>query len=267
MVGHSCVLSWWEAVKEERAPVEWNYYREKVTQGLQSAHMVIAPTQAMLAALEKHYGPLIHKDVIANGCQIEEFALNFSLSQACTKEESQRFVFTAGRVWDEAKNIAALEAVAPSLICPVYIAGEKREPRKHCRDVKFRISSQEEEGLVQFLGRLSKQEMQEWYARAAIYALPAKYEPFGLSVLEAALSGCALILGDIPSLRENWDETAVFVQPNDWEGLRHAINDLSENPHRCDHLARQSRSHALAFTSQRMAESYLSAYQSIIYDE
>ncbi len=33
--------------------------------------------------------------------------------------------------------------------------------------------------------------------------LPARYEPFGLSVLEAALSGCALVLGDIPSLRES----------------------------------------------------------------
>ena len=35
--------------------------------------------------------------------------------------------------------------------------------------------------------------------------LPARYEPFGLSILEAALSGCALVLGDLPSLRELWD--------------------------------------------------------------
>ena len=41
-------------------------------------------------------------------------------------------------------------------------------------------------------------------ARASIYALPARYEPFGLSILEAALSGAALVLGDIPSLREVW---------------------------------------------------------------
>ena len=34
------------------------------------------------------------------------------------------------------------------------------------------------------------------------------YEPFGLSILEAAASGCALVLGDIPTLRENWSEAA-----------------------------------------------------------
>jgi glycogen synthase len=55
----------------------------------------------------------------------------------------------------------------------------------------------------------------DWYARASIYALPARYEPFGLSALEAALSGCALILGDIPSLREVWLEAAPYVSPDD----------------------------------------------------
>ena len=63
------------------------------------------------------------------------------------------------------------------------------------------------------LGRLSAGELADWYARAAIYALPARYEPFGLSALEAALSGCALVLGDIPSLREIWGDAALFVPP------------------------------------------------------
>ena len=58
-----------------------------------------------------------------------------------------------------------------------------------------------------------------WMARAAIYALPARYEPFGLTALEAGLSGCALVLGDIPSLREVWGETACFVPPDDRDAV------------------------------------------------
>ena len=34
------------------------------------------------------------------------------------------FVLTAGRLWDEAKNVAALADVAPTLTWPVYLAGE-----------------------------------------------------------------------------------------------------------------------------------------------
>ena len=72
---------------------------------------------------------------------------------------------------------------------------------------------------VHWLGRLPAQLISGWYERAAIYALPARYEPFGLSVLEAASQGCALVLGDIASLRENWDDAAVFVPPDDGEDL------------------------------------------------
>ncbi|MEB3829625.1 glycosyltransferase [Phormidium sp. CCY1219] len=61
---------------------------------------------------------------------------------------------------------------------------------------------------------MSPEELSHWYARAAIYAFPARYEPFGLSVLEAALSGCALVLGDIPRLREMWGDAAVFANPD-----------------------------------------------------
>ena len=67
-------------------------------------------------------------------------------------------------------------------------------------------------------------------AASAIYALPARYEPFGLSALEAGLCGCALVLGDIPSLREVWGDAAVFVDPHDAQALAKALNCLIDHP-------------------------------------
>ena len=58
VVGHSCVLSWWEAVKGEAAPPERTRYRNEVRRGLHAADLVVAPTAAMLSALERHYGSL-----------------------------------------------------------------------------------------------------------------------------------------------------------------------------------------------------------------
>ena len=48
ITGHSCVLSWWEAVKGDSAPREWDRYREEVKRGLTGAKAVAAPTKAML---------------------------------------------------------------------------------------------------------------------------------------------------------------------------------------------------------------------------
>src|SRR5204863_2344902 len=93
---------------------------------------------------------------------------------------------------------------------------------------------------VRALGRLGVRSMASCCGRASIYALPARYEPFGLSVLEAALAGCALVLGDIPSLRENWENAAVFVAPEDAEALGTAVQGLIEAPARRQTLGRRA---------------------------
>src|SRR3989337_4576415 len=97
-------------------------------------------------------------------------------------------------LWYPAKNIKALGDIAHLLPWPVCIAG----------DCGTSGNGLGESRSVRRLGRLSSGKISAWYARASIYALPARYEPFGLSVLEAATAGCALVLGDIPSLRANW---------------------------------------------------------------
>ena len=57
IVGHSCVLSWWRAVKGEDAPPDWDRYRQAVTAGLQARRSLAAPTQAMLDALRSALRP------------------------------------------------------------------------------------------------------------------------------------------------------------------------------------------------------------------
>ena len=92
-------------------------------------------------------------------------------------------------------------------------------------------------------------------SHASIYALPALYEPFGLSILEAALSGCALVLGDIPSLRENWTGAALFAGD-----LKEALTSLMDDFALRNRLATAARKRALTFTPERMAAGYLAAY-------
>jgi glycosyltransferase involved in cell wall biosynthesis len=91
-----------------------------------------------------------------------------------------------------------------------------------------------------------------------------RYEPFGLSALEAALAGCALVLGDIPSQREIWRDTAVFVPPNDADALRSALQQLIADTPRRRELAERAHERALEFTTLRMASSYLALYSELM---
>jgi glycosyltransferase involved in cell wall biosynthesis len=243
VVAHSCVLSWWKAVKREAAPASWDRYRLEVTRGLQSAGMVIAPTRAMLDAAMEHYGPLPKTTVIPNGRDSSLF----------NRSHKESFIFAAGRLWDEAKNIASLERVAPRLTWPVYVAGErKRADRGTARST------------VRTLGQISNSAVAGWLGKASIYALPARYEPFGLSVLEAALSECALVVGDIESLRENWTDAAMFVPPDDPHALKDALEQLIRDATLRKAFAERARFRALELTPDRMAAGYLSAYAELM---
>jgi glycogen synthase len=244
VVGHSCVLSWWKAVKHGEAPTDCDQYRLAVTKGLRAADLIVTPSHTMLGALHEHYGPLPTSMVILNG----------RTHPALSPVTKEKLILTAGRLWDEAKNIAALATIASKLSWPVYIAGEKKHPDG--------LSTQFNH--VHLVGHLSNAEMAHWFAKASIYALPARYEPFGLSALEAGLAGCALVLGDIPSLREIWDDAALFVAPDDHDALKAALNALISDRAKLKELASRARSRASEFTPGKMAQRYLSAYACLI---
>lgn len=247
LVGHSCVLSWFDAVRGTAAGPEWKRYREVVRCGLQGADLVAAPTAAMLRCLQTHYGPLKNARAILNGRSPD-------YGHALAKEN---VVLTAGRLWDEAKNVAAVVEVAPRLSWPVHVAGI---PHPGDGSHGHGENGNLENGRVKFLGRLSAAEMEHAYSRTAIYALPARYEPFGLTPLEAALAGCALVLGDIPTLREVWGETATFVNPNDTRALQGALQNLiDDDTRRADSIA-QTTARARVLTEQQMGEQYWQAY-------
>jgi glycogen synthase len=248
-VGHSDVVSWFKAVRGQNAPSGWNTYRTRVRHGLQAADCVAAPTSSMLRSLEENFGRLRNTRVVLNGREPSNF-------KSTTKEP---IVFSAGRLWDEAKNVTALAKIAGDLPWRVYIAGDTSLP------AEARIN-EINTGNLYSLGVLSSKHIAEWYSRAAIYALPARYEPFGLSILEAALSGCALVLGDIPSLREIWQHNAVFVPPDDENALRSAINELINDQRHRDEFSRRARNRALRFTPDQMADGYLRIYGELIED-
>jgi glycosyltransferase involved in cell wall biosynthesis len=239
LTAHSCVLSWWKAVKGSGPPAVWDRYRETVAASLRAADVVTAPSSAMAQSIAEHYS--------AGDCRVIP---NGRCPRRFRSEGKQPMVLTAGRLWDEAKNVAAVAGVAARIDWPVCVAGEHRHPNGTSREWRE----------CTMLGRLSSEELAEWYARAAIFALPARYEPFGLAALEAAHSGCALALGDIPSLREVWGDAAVYVAPDDPRALETALRKLIADPAYRASMAAAAQERAGRYTPARMAESYLEAY-------
>ncbi|HYE62213.1 MAG TPA: glycosyltransferase family 4 protein [Phycisphaerales bacterium] len=244
VVGHSCCLSWWRAVKGGEAPPEWDEYRAQVSRGIACADAFIAPSAAILAEYQRLYRRLPRAQVIHNAADVPSV-------HGLRKEQA---VLAAGRAWDEAKNIGVVAEAAAHIPWPTRIAGDTRGP----------VGSAVLPATVQQLGRLSQREMQEALARAAIYVHPARYEPFGLLPLEAAHQGCALVLADIPTLRELWSEAAVFFDPTDSGALVRSVRGLINSPERLAACARAAARQAQCYSVARFGAAYAHLYSQLV---
>jgi glycosyltransferase involved in cell wall biosynthesis len=245
VVAHSCVWSWWKACRggEPNDP-RWHHYAEAVAAGLAAANTWCAPTEAFRRTVEALYQVRAAGRAIHNGVRLQP-----------TSREKEPFILAAGRLWDEAKNLSALAAVVPGLDWPMRVAGPVASSGsdESCSDA----------ANLTWLGNMSRTELTAQMQRAAIFAAPAAYEPFGLSVLEAAACGCALVLGDIPSLRELWQGAALFVAPRDQDAFCNALQRLARDHQLRAKMQRAALMRARRYSLDAMVEAYRALHRAM----
>lgn len=229
--------------KNGPGPIELTYHKY-VEQSLQAAALVIAPTQTALTALAESYGPLTKGQVVPLGRKPYPIHVR----------EKRPYILTTAQGWDDHRNILNLERVAPRLPWPVYMIGNT--------SLAGRMNSSRQ--WVNLIKPVSAKKRRAWFSHAAIYVLSSRYEPIGLAVLEAALAGCALVLSDIPNLREVWGDAALYIQPDDPQSLEVALALLVADSTFRKLMAQRACARAQKFTSERMVEQYLNHCQKLI---
>lgn len=240
VVQHSCVVTWWKAVRGGPLPCDFRWRRDLIECGLNAADAVVAPSAAFAAQLARAYGLGRAVRSVHNGRR----------ALPMKKRGPEDFVFTVGRLWDDGKNIAVLDEAASRLNVPGEAVGPLAGPNGASVTFDHLITP----------GELRLPEVADRLAARPIFASPARYEPFGLSVLEAAQSGCALVLSDIPTFRELWRDSAIFVQPDDPAGFADAIEQLLADRERRSELGLAARMRALRYTPEAMASKMAALY-------
>ena len=243
-VVHGCIASRWKAVEGTKLPAEFEWRTELVARGLRSAGAVVAPTSAFAASVKRHY----RLDSVPRTVHHGRSPL------AVPNGLPHDFVFTAGRLWDQGKNFGMIDAAAARIGVPVRAAGPLAAPGG--AQVLF--------DNIHCLGTLDDKELGHWLSARPVFVSAALHEPFGLAVLEAASAGCALILSDIPSFRELWEEVAIFVDPRDEDGFARAIGDLVGDDFERAVLGRAARERAARYTPDAMASQMASLYRSLL---
>ena len=238
VVSHSCTVTWFAAVRGTDVPPGWSWQRAINRRGFERADHVVAPSRSHADLLCAAYGDLPDLTVVANASAVP--------TDHAVKD---RYVFAAGRWWDDGKNGRVLDAAAPMIRWPVVMAGANA-----ANGQRVEIAN------ALFRGQLPHRETTALMRRASIVVSPSLYEPFGLAALEAARAGAALVLADIPTYRELWDGCALFFDPHEASDLARQVNRLTLDDQLRLQLAASAGRQAGRYTLEAQALAYRRLY-------
>ena len=242
VVGHTCELSGWEAAEADTTSEKLKQYRVRTTKGLRAANCVVSVSQVTMQRLLKFYGPLNRTEVIYHG---------ISISKSQTKGKEDRY-FAVGNLSDKEKNMAALAEVADLLPHPLTVASSEND------DMPPKQKN------LQLLGKLTQNEVTQWLATSRFFISPSLYDSFGLTTLEAAERGCVLLLSDIESNHEIWQDNALYFDPRDLESLIKLTHELSDSPALVAKMGEKAKTRASEFSIEKMVQNYFQLYQSML---
>lgn len=246
-VAHGCLATWWDAARAgQPLDPEFAWHRDMMAQGLRACDRVVAPSASFAETLRRVYGLTTSPQVVHNGR---------ALPARVRAVPGTNSALTAGRLWDEVKNLATLDDAASALApFPFFAAGDATAPHGETRTARH----------LRLLGQLDATAFAARLEQRPVFVSAATFEPFGLAVLEAAGARCPLILSDIPTFRELWDGAAIFVDAHDAAGFAAAAESVLRDPEWRDTMGEAAHARALLYTPERMAGAMAERYRDLL---
>ena len=188
---------------------------------------------------------LVSPRIIPNGIDLGDYE---------DRTEDKASVVFVGRD-DERKGLSVLldawprvHAVVPHATLTVVGAGRRRE-----------IPG------VAYRGEVAEADKRAELARAAVYCAPnLGGESFGITLVEAMASGCAIVASALPGFVHVLDGAGRLVAPGDADGLARALIELVSDAGRLEEARHQARQRAPTYDGTLVAEAYLEAYRQAV---
>ncbi len=151
-------------------------------------------------------------------------------------ETPDKYIFGLSRIDSNKGHVELIRAFAHVAAkvpdACLVIGGGSKEPKQHEIDVKNSfLKVVDELGLgdrVIFTGYVLDDDLATYYRKASLFVLPSKYEPFGMTTLEAMSCGTPVVVTKFGGIRKNLknEYDALMVDPTDEEKFSEAMTRI-----------------------------------------
>jgi phosphatidylinositol alpha-mannosyltransferase len=193
-------------------------------------------------------------ELLFNGIEVERFAVGEA------HPTDRPTIFFLGR-HEPRKGLEVLLAALADLPddVRVWVGGDGPQSaelhQRHASDPR-----------IEWLGRISDDERAARMRGCTVYCSPSvRGESFGMVLLEAMASGCALVASDLPGHRNVATDgvDALLAPVGDAAGLAKALRRVIDDPSLREELVAGGRRRADELSMARLAERYVAIYASV----
>ena len=182
-----------------------------------------------------------------------------------TKRAAEKMVLTVGAIQlrkNTARLVDAFEALPPdwTLVLAGAASGYGAE------QILERIENSRAKQRIRVAGYVSAEELEQLYARAAIFAFPSLDEGFGMPVLEAMAHEVPVLTSNCSALPEVAGEAALLVDPKNVDEISAALLELSANSERRVKLQLAGRARIASFSCPRALSETYAVYRELVYN-
>ncbi len=247
-----------------RAIDRW-IYDIKFRYACRHADRIIAVSECTKRDIVELYGTdpnLI--EVIYQGCA-EQFAVQYSQERKAAVRAKynlpERFVLNVGTL-EERKNLGLCVEALESLPTDIELVACGRAT-KYSDQVMSQARARGLESRITLLHKCDYVDLPVVYQCAEVFCYPSRYEGFGIPIIEALSSRVPAIGATGSCLEEAGGDAALYVDPNDAQGLARAIMRMIDDKELREESIARGLEHVKRFTKDRVASAIMSLYKSL----
>ena len=250
-IEYAKTIARWIKGKDDRPPFSYlqRGQQKSIREILGRASLLLTNSEAEYNEIKRHYPQLPTHVVVYNGINEKLF----TPLEGIQKEKD--LVICAARI-EGIKNqyhlIKALNNTSFRLILIGNAAPNQLDYYRACR----RIAASN----IQFIDYLPQEELVNYYRRACVHVLPSWYESCGLASLEAAVSGCRVVVTKNGFASEYLGEDAFYCDPASPNSILEAVKKAAAAD---TSIEFQKRILSL-YTWPRAASQTLEAYKKVL---